>query len=74
MHLNRDFRTHVGCSPGEFVQTRRIAHACALLLDSELPLTRIALHLGYHDQSHFNRAFKCRVGIPPGAYRNGEGS
>jgi AraC family transcriptional regulator len=69
MHLIRVFRTHTGCSPGEYVQTRRIARACRLLLDTELPLARVALHLGYHDQSHFNRAFKARVGIAPGAYR-----
>jgi AraC family transcriptional regulator len=70
MHLIRVFRTHGGCSPGEYVQTRRIAHACRLLLDTDVPLTRLALHLGYHDQSHFTRAFKARIGTAPGAYRD----
>lgn len=69
MHLVRAFRAYGGCSPGAYVQTRRIAHACRLLLDSVLPLAHLALHLGYHDQSHFTRAFKARVGLTPGAYR-----
>ncbi len=69
MHLVRVFRAHGGCSPGAYVQTRRIAQACRLLLDSGLPLARLALHLGYHDQSHFTRAFKARIGLTPGAYR-----
>ncbi|HVT39250.1 MAG TPA: helix-turn-helix transcriptional regulator, partial [Gemmatimonadaceae bacterium] len=73
MHLIRVFRVQSGCSPGEYVQTRRIARACRLLLDTELPLARIALHLGYHDQSHFSRAFKSRVGLAPGAYRAKKG-
>jgi AraC family transcriptional regulator len=69
MHLVRMFRKHSGCSPGEYVQTRRIAHACRLLLETRLPLVHLALHLGYYDQSHFTRAFKSRVGLTPGAYR-----
>ena len=69
MHLVRVFRTHRGCSPGEYVQTRRIAHACRLLVDTDLPLARLGLELGYHDQSHFTRAFTARLGVPPGTYR-----
>jgi AraC family transcriptional regulator len=69
MHFVRVFRAHVGCSPGEYVQARRIAQACRLLLDSELSLTRIGVGQGYYDQSHFTRAFTSRVGVPPGAYR-----
>lgn len=69
MHLVRAFRVHRGCSPGEYVQTRRIAHACRLLVDTQIPLARLGLELGYHDQSHFTRAFTARLGVPPGAYR-----
>jgi AraC family transcriptional regulator len=69
MHLIRVFRTQMGCSPGEYVQSRRIARACRLLLDSKVPLSGLALSLGYYDQSHFTRAFTSRVGVSPGAYR-----
>jgi AraC family transcriptional regulator len=70
MHLVRAFRMHMGCSPGEYTQSRRIAHACRILLDSELPLSRLALCLGFYDQSHFTRAFTSRIGVSPGAYRS----
>lgn len=69
MHLVRVFHAHRGCSPGEYVQTRRIARACRLLVDTDIPLARLSLELGYHDQSHFTRVFKARLGVPPGAYR-----
>ena len=69
MHLVRVFRTQMGCSPGEYVQSRRIAQACRLLLDSKVPLSGLALSLGYYDQSHFTRAFTSRVGVSPGAYQ-----
>ena len=69
MHMVRVFRAHRGCSPGEYVQTRRIAQACRLLVDTDIPLARLGLELGYHDQSHFTRAFKARLGVPPGSYR-----
>ena len=69
MHMVRVFRAHRGCSPGEYVQTRRIAHACRLLVDTDMPLAQLGLELGYHDQSHFTRAFKARLGVPPGTYR-----
>jgi AraC family transcriptional regulator len=69
-HLTRAFVARYGCSIGEYVQTRRITEACRLLVQEGGPsLSRIALDLGYHDQAHFTRAFRRRVGRPPGAYR-----
>lgn len=70
MHLLRAFRTYYGSSPGEYVQTRRVAEACRLLLEGPDPLAQLALRLGFYDQSHFTRAFKARIGLPPGAYRS----
>lgn len=69
MHLVRAFRAQQGCSPGEYVQIRRVARACRLLLESDVLLSPLALQLGFHDQSHFTRVFKARLGVPPGAYR-----
>ncbi len=70
-HLPRAFRAHVGCSVGEYCQARRVAAACQMLLEGELPLARIAQRLGYHDQSHFTRLFKDRTGVTPGEFRLG---
>jgi len=69
MHVIRVFHDHVACSPGQYVQTRRIARACQLLADTAMPLSYVALTVGYYDQSHFTRAFRARMKVTPGAYR-----
>jgi AraC family transcriptional regulator len=68
-HLTRVFLDHYGCSIGEYVQTRRIALASRMLVETRRPLASVAGELGYYDQSHFTRAFKMRVGMTPGQYR-----
>jgi AraC family transcriptional regulator len=72
-HLTRVFLDHYGCSIGEYVQTRRIALASRMLLETRRPLASVAGALGYYDQSHFTRAFKMRVGMTPGQYRAAAG-
>ena len=69
MHVLRVFRSHVACSPGQYVQTRRVAKACELLAETGMPLSFVALSVGYYDQSHFTRAFRARTGVTPGAFR-----
>jgi AraC family transcriptional regulator len=72
-HLTRVFLDHYGCSIGEYVQTRRIALASRMLLETRRPLASVACALGYYDQSHFARAFKMRVGMTPGQYKAAAG-
>jgi AraC family transcriptional regulator len=69
VHLARAFRIHFGCTPRGYIQLRRIAEAKRLLTETRMPLARIALRLGYHDQCHFTRAFKARTGLAPGMFR-----
>lgn len=40
-----------------------------LLEKTALPLTEIALEMGYADLAHFSRAFRGWTGAPPGAWR-----
>lgn len=67
--LTRAFFAEFGCSVGEFVLTRRVACACRLLIETPLPLSRIAVDVGFHDQAHFTRAFRRRIGVTPGVFR-----
>ena len=67
-HLLRAFRERFGMTPHAWQLDRRIQYA-RHLLDREMPLAEIALHLGFADQSHFQRAFKQRVAVNPGEYR-----
>jgi len=68
VYLARAFRSHFGCSIGEYVRRRRVARACDRLA-SDAPLSEIALASGFHDQSHFSRVFRRYTAMSPGAYR-----
>ncbi len=58
---------------GESVETIRrrvlMAEAEALLRDSSLPVSAVALELGYADPAHFSRAALSWVGLSPRAWR-----
>jgi AraC-like DNA-binding protein len=68
-HLSRAFRAGSGLSPTAYVHWRRVALARNLLLDTNQPVERIALSLGYHDASHFARRFRRWTGMAPGDFR-----
>jgi AraC family transcriptional regulator len=70
VHVAHEFRAFYGTSVGEFVQTRRIARACELLLSSNISIGALACTLGYYDQAHFTRLFKARIGSSPGKFRS----
>ncbi len=69
LHLARTFRRFFGCSPGEYLRTRRIELASNLLLKSKKPLVEIALMSGFADQSNFTRSFKQNTGVTPATFR-----
>jgi AraC-like DNA-binding protein len=39
-----------------------------LLQEQELPVTAVALEVGFHDVRHFSRVFKRVVGLRPSEY------
>lgn len=54
----------------------RLARAAQLLRDpaeAHRPAAEIALAVGYADPAPFARAFRAAYGVPPGAWRRGEG-
>jgi AraC family transcriptional regulator len=69
VHFAAVFRRFHGCSVGEYFRRRRLDAARAKLADPDLPLSRIAVEVGFADQSHFTRTFKRYTGMSPGQYR-----
>ena len=67
-HLVRAFKRAMGLAPHAWQIDLRIQRA-RRLLDEGMPLADAALHLGFSDQSHFQRAFKRRVAMTPGEYQ-----
>lgn len=69
IHLARAFRRFFRCTPGEYLRRCRVERAAALLRDTALPLTEVALSSGFADQSHFSRSFKRAYGVSPREFR-----
>ncbi|HEY8426909.1 MAG TPA: AraC family transcriptional regulator [Sandaracinaceae bacterium] len=66
--LVRAFRRRFGLPPHAFHLKLRVERARDLLASGR-DVTEVAYELGFADQSHFTRAFKRVMGVPPGAYR-----
>lgn len=63
------FRTQTGRTVTQHLQHVRIRAVCGLLASTDLPVARIRRATGFHDPSHFARAFRQLVGCSPTAYR-----
>lgn len=68
-HFSRAFKATVGVSPHQFVLQRRMEAAVKLVTLSSLPMSDIALSLGFSSQSHFTQAFRRYAGTTPAAAR-----
>ena len=66
--LQRLFREYVGVTPKWVLQRVRLHEAADRMADGEKDWPRLALELGYFDQSHFIKAFKAVIGLSPGDY------
>lgn len=68
-HLCRIFRESTGLSIHQYVLRLRLRSALESLLDSDVPLTALALDLGFSSHSHFTDAFRREFGVAPSALR-----
>jgi AraC-like DNA-binding protein len=67
--LRRRFKQSTGAALHHYTLQNRIAAACRLLGDGDLPIKAIAEELGYSDVYFFTRQFRRVMGIPPATYR-----
>ncbi|MCC8934542.1 helix-turn-helix domain-containing protein [Rhizobium sp. 'Codium 1'] len=61
-------RVH-GISVSHYVNNHRIAEACRLLTDTDMPITRILFEAGFMTKSNFNREFLRVTGESPTDWR-----
>ncbi len=71
-HFARSFKEAFGVPPHRYLLTRRIERAAALLRDTDLSVTEIALQTGWGSLGTFGRVFRDVTGESPGELRERE--
>lgn len=69
-HFSRSFKQAFGIPPHRYLLSRRIERALALLRDTDLPVTEIALQTGWRSLGTFGRIFRDVTGGSPGMARS----
>jgi len=69
--LARLFRNHLGASPLEVAQTRRLHFAKKLIDETRLPLSEVCFAAGFGSLRRFNAVFQDVYGRSPRQLRNG---
>ena len=69
VYLGQIFRQEFGETLGEYLNRIRVRAAAGMLANSDLPLSAVAVDLGFYDQSHFTRVFRQFTGATPGTFR-----
>lgn len=67
--LERRFAQVLGRSPKAEILRVRLERAKQLLMDSDLPLARVAEKAGFDHPEHLSRLFKQKTGATPGQFR-----
>lgn len=71
-HFSQAFRLTVGCPPHQWLLSQRVERSKELILNSDQPLSEIALTTGFADQSHFTRVFSRMVKTSPAAWKRAQ--
>ncbi len=67
--LQRLFHRQLATSPSQHYRTLRLAKAHALLQQTDLAVTEVALSAGFASPEHFSRVYRGAFGRPPSADR-----
>jgi AraC-like DNA-binding protein len=67
--FSRYFKRASGQTFSETVRKLRLAHACKLLRQTNLPVSSIFRRVGYANLSNFNRRFRSQYGVTPTTFR-----
>jgi AraC-like DNA-binding protein len=67
--FERQFGAAFHVTPQKFLRKLRLRIASRALIDTDEPLSEIALKCGFADQSHFSREFRRQFGRTPRDYR-----
>ncbi|NVK34968.1 MAG: GlxA family transcriptional regulator [Rhodobacteraceae bacterium] len=68
--LERLFRRHFDCTPGQYYLRMRLENARDLLRRTSRPVLDVAIACGFASTSHFTKCFRERYGCTPTEERN----
>jgi AraC-like DNA-binding protein len=68
-YLTARFTLIVGQHMHAYLVGLRVAHACRLLMETDVPIKEAAYASGFRGNGGLARAFRRRVGVSPGEYR-----
>jgi AraC-like DNA-binding protein len=68
-HFSREFRRAFGETPHQYLLTRRLERAAALLRNTDRSVAEICLAVGLQSVGSFTTSFGRRFGVSPTAYR-----
>lgn len=71
-HFSRSFRAAFGETPHQYLLSRRMERAKALLRGGDMSVTEVCLAVGFVSLGSFSTQFRRFVGISPTAYRDRE--
>jgi AraC-like DNA-binding protein len=69
-HFSRAFKQSMGMPPHRYLMSRRVVEAARLIETTQMPMSEIALEVGFADQSHFTRVFTAQIGESPRRFRH----
>ncbi|MDI6762745.1 MAG: AraC family transcriptional regulator [Thermodesulfobacteriota bacterium] len=70
--LSHIIKGELGVTLGNYISKVRIDKAKGLLRERELPISQIALEVGFPDQSYFTKVFKKVENCTPKVFRQNE--
>ncbi len=68
-YLSRTIKKELGKGFSDILNLTRIEHAKKLLKNTNIPITEVALMVGYTDSRYFSNIFKKSTGISPFQFR-----
>ncbi len=63
--IERLFNRYLGVTPVRYMNDLRLQHGRALLAETDMSVTDVAVACGYASSSHFSKSFRKRYGVSP---------
>lgn len=71
-YVSQLFQKELGTTFIQWLMTKRLTHACLLLLETDWSIHKISEAIGYQDYFYFAKVFKKKYGLTPSQYRRNE--